>query len=354
MVPPVRVGVVIASDSIYSPAQVDQAVEMVREACWLFQQAAIRETALRGTAYGIDFDVRAHYSSKTLLQLQTNDDGTLQHDTSCMMPEGYYEGFSQNTVLRDVKAGLGWVDYEDPAMGGRNARWVVLVLQGGGVAGGTFQVDNWDGVSPWPAWSFGLVTLGDWGIYATVFGYGSHCCVVKYGTGFCQPTGVKALGALTHEVGHSFAMDTHDPYIEDGLSSWSDKQVADFIARNQQFIYALDASVPIPEPVPTPTPLPKLTGLRVAVETPIRVGQSVDVDVYGMWSDGTETLVNRQAYLSILDARIARVDQEASTLTGVRQGTTELIATYGAGTLALPGVSISVHTIISVKKRRWW
>ncbi len=201
-------------------------------------------------------------------------------------------------------------------------------------------MDNWNGVLPYPAWSFGLVVLGDWGIYSTIFGYGSHCCVVKYGEGFCVPTPTKALGALVHEGGHGFGFDTHEEgwYIEDGNSPWSPNQKADFIARNQQFIYPV---------VVEPPPLPTIIDVIIDPLAPIvRVGQMIDIDTIAVYSDGSQANINHMDTLSILNARIASVDSEANTLTGKRQGTTELLVTYAGG-------MIQKHVPVAVKKR-WW
>ncbi len=340
-VPPVRVGIVRAIDDPWSPAQYAATKDFVQQATDMLRQVISRETRARAIPHAMDFDIRIWQSQLTVQQMQTNPDGTMQRDSACTaMGDGTYEGFSQNTLLLDLEAGLGWNNKEDPTMGGRNARWAAIQpSRGGGVAGGSFQVDNWDGTLPWPVWSFGLIVMGGWGLWLPIVGEGSPCCIEKYGVGFCEP--LRPLDDLSHEFYHSFAMDSHNPYIR-GLDPWSEQQYNDFMLHNAQFLYPVEA------PVPEPTPIPTVRDIQIEPDpVQVRVGQTIDIDTWTIYSDGSlPTNINHMDTLSILNARIASVDSEANTLTGLRQGTTELLVTYAGGL-------VQKHVPVAVKKR-WW
>lgn len=274
-------------------------------------------------------------SQKTLRQLQATESGEFVGDqlytdspwTSEPRPGGFYANvlLDELTKFPDGTRKPEWPAWEDEANGLWHM-WIIQVAEGEGVAGGSCES--------------GIVLMGDWGSSAAYRGIAAPSCEKRYGAYFCTNEGFTKTptGALQHECFHMFCCDSHSPVYIYGESSIDITQKTDILTNKAKWLY-------VPEPTPEPMLIPTLTGIRVSPVPVLRVGQSVDVDVYAQYSDGSETNVNYQDTLSVIDARIAKVDQEANILTGMRQGTTELIAGYGTAFLHVP---------VSVKKRRWW
>ena len=224
---PIRVAVVKPSDYPISEPDLLRVMQLMDQVmqetqAWFTDQ--IQHT--------ITYDLRLHRSTLTMRDLQ-QDPGVEYRDETCFSSFGTRQGTSQNAAFYDLKPALGWPDKEDASLLDRNSRWLVIFLNGGGVAGGGSQ---WGGVTI-DNGTVGFGALGDWFINAYLTGKADPCCEYRYGTSFCTYDNFTRSPVLDlmHEFLHGMWVDSHNPYIR-GFDEMSPEQRTNLTYYNQPWL----------------------------------------------------------------------------------------------------------------------
>ena len=213
-------------------------------------------------------------------------------------PEG--QGLDENRIWHDICQGeMGW-PVDDTGLGGRRYRRFVVVVGGGGYAGGRSGLTATE--------DYGEAIWGDWFLRLLVTGTADPACMAEYHNplrnadgsivldsaghwvyedyGFCRPGQGNVFGSLGHEVLHGFNVDSHYPkYLILG-DAWTDEQRASFVTLNGAFIE------PVPEPEPEPEPAPvTLVGLHAPSSLTVKTNRAESFVVTAVYSDGTTEMV---------------------------------------------------------------